>query len=254
MKEWRRMVRIAYDGGTGIITVRALAFTPEESQAIAQAIFDESSKMINDLSNIARDDSIRFAHSELIEAVARLKQARAATTAFRNKHQLVDPEADISNQTGLLGQLQGQLAEALIDVEILRETARDGDPRVDQANRRVRVIRAQIAKERDKLGFGGTGGDNNAYADLAGEYESLTVDQQFAEQTYTAALAAYDSAKAEERRQTRYLAAHVLPTLAQKSEYPQTTADPVAGRAVRLPGLGDRGAGALLAEGPPLSR
>ena len=54
-----------------------------------------------------------------------------------------------------------------------------------------------------------------------GEYERLAVEQQFAEQTYTAAMAAYDAAAAESRRQSRYLAAHVNPTLSQASEQPQ---------------------------------
>ena len=54
-----------------------------------------------------------------------------------------------------------------------------------------------------------------------GQYESLSIDRQFAEQTYTAALAAYDTARAEANRQSRYLAAYVKPTLAQEAEYPE---------------------------------
>ena len=40
-------------------------------------------------------------------------------------------------------------------------------------------------------------GDSGAFADLVGEYERLAVDLQFAEQSYTAAMAAYDAAVAE---------------------------------------------------------
>ncbi|MCX8226015.1 MAG: capsule biosynthesis protein, partial [Sulfitobacter sp.] len=53
-----------------------------------------------------------------------------------------------------------------------------------------------------------------------GEFESLSVDRDFAERSYTAALAAYDVAVAESRRQSRYLAAHIKPTLAETSIYP----------------------------------
>jgi capsular polysaccharide transport system permease protein len=59
------------------------------------------------------------------------------------------------------------------------------------------------------------------FADLVGEYERLVVDQQFAEQTYTAALASFDEAVAEARRQSRYLAAHVRPTLAESPVHPR---------------------------------
>ena len=82
----------------------------------------------------------------------------------------------------------------------------------------VAVIEARIADERRKLGRDGDGED---YATRLAEYERLAVDREFAEQAYTAALAAYDQALAEARRKSRYLAAYIKPTLAQSSEFPR---------------------------------
>lgn len=58
-------------------------------------------------------------------------------------------------------------------------------------------------------------------AELFGDYERLVVDVEFAEQSYQAARAGFESAISEARRNTRYLAAHVLPTKAEKSLFPQ---------------------------------
>ena len=58
-------------------------------------------------------------------------------------------------------------------------------------------------------------------SEVVGRYESLSVDREFAERTYTAALAAYDTARGEAARQSRYLAAYIKPTLAQEAEYPE---------------------------------
>ena len=126
----------------------------------------------------------------------------------------------VQNPVGNAGIVQ-QLAEQLIALDLLRETTREGDPRIVRAERTVRVIEARIEDEKRKLGLGASDSSSDAFASLVGEYESLIVDREFAEQTYTAALAAYDAAQAEARRQTRYLAAHVTPTLAEKSLYPQ---------------------------------
>jgi capsular polysaccharide transport system permease protein len=49
----------------------------------------------------------------------------------------------------------------------------------------------------------------------------LRVDLEFANAAYTQALAGLAAARAEARRQSRYLAAHVQPTLAQSSLYPR---------------------------------
>jgi capsular polysaccharide transport system permease protein len=109
----------------------------------------------------------------------------------------------------------------MIEQDLLRETTRAGDPRIESAARRIRVIEGRIAAERQKLGIGTEGSTGNAFADLVGEYERLVVDREFAERAYTAALAGYDAALAEARRQSRYLAAHVRPTLAERAEYPE---------------------------------
>ena len=58
-------------------------------------------------------------------------------------------------------------------------------------------------------------------AQLFGEYERLLVDVEFAEQSYQAARAVFETALSDARRDTRYLAAHVLPTLAEQSMFPK---------------------------------
>ena len=218
---WERKISIVYDSGTGLIDLEVLAFDPQDSLRVAQAILNECTEMINSLSRIAQEDSIRFTREELANAVERLKTARRALTHFRNRTQIVDPSIDTQNQMGLLVTLQQQLAEALIDYDLLQDTTRESDPRIAQAKRRIDVIEARISSERGNLGLGEEGESGEAFANLVGEYEGLIVDREFAETAYTASLAAHDSALAEVRKQSRYLAAHVKPTLAERAEFPK---------------------------------
>lgn len=214
---WGRMVSIYYDSGTGLMELRVLAFAPEDAQAIAEEIYAESTAMVNELSHVAREDAIGYARDELEHAVERLKTAREAVTKFRNRTQIVDPTVDLQGQAGLLNILNQQLAAALIEADLLKQTTRENDPRIAQAERRIGVIETRIDEEKKKLGSGGS----DAFATLLGEYERLAVDREFAETTYTAALVNFDASQAEARRQNRYLAAHVRPTLAEKSKYPE---------------------------------
>lgn len=217
---WKRMVRVTYDDGTGLIEIEALAFDPEDARAIATGIFQESARLVDELSAIAQEDTIQFAAQEVERAVERLKFARERLTAFRSETQIVDPNADLQGQMGLLSTLETQLAEALISADLLRESTRETDPRITQAERRIAVIEARIEDERRKLGVGHNG-QGEDYATLLAEYERLAVDREFAEQAYTAALATYDQALAEARRKSRYLAAYIKPTRAQSSQYPR---------------------------------
>lgn len=218
---WTRMVTISYDSGSHLMEVTARAFTPQDARTIAETVFSESSRMINALSDIARTDSTRYAAEDLQTALDRLKKAREALTQFRLENQIVDVQADIASQMGLLSGLQAQQTEALIELDLISETARAGDPRLDQAQRRLAVIEARIAEERKKFGAGGAGPGGDSYANTVAQFESLSVDREFAERAYASALSAYDTAKAEANRQSRYLAAYITPILAQQAEYPR---------------------------------
>lgn len=218
---WRRAVRVSYDAGSGLMELRVLAFDPIEAKTIAEAIQSESSEMINQLSAIARADATRYAGEDLELAVERLKQAREALTAFRIENQIVDLAADVQGQMGLLNTLQAQLAEALIELDLISTTARASDPRVEQAERRIEVIQARIDDERRKFGAAPVGEGEESYASTIGEFERLSVDREFAEQAYIVALSSFDGARAEANRQSRYLAAYIQPTLAERAEFPQ---------------------------------
>lgn len=217
----RRNIRVAYDKATGLIALRVLAFDPQDARLVAQTVFDESSEMINELSAVARNDATRFAKEELDKAFARLRAVRQELTRFRTENQIVDPTADLQGQMGVLASLQGQLAAAMIELDMLPSGLRPDDTRIVQAQRKIDVIQTRIEEERAKFGEDGAGPGGALYGEMIARFEGLSADLLFAEQTYRAALAGYDMAQAEARRQSRYLAAHVRPTLAESSQFPQ---------------------------------
>ncbi|SLN46150.1 Chain length determinant protein [Roseovarius litorisediminis] len=221
---WQRVVRVSHDQATGLIDLQVMAFDPGMAQSITQAIVRESQDMINALNTAARDDAMGYAVDDLNAAIDRLKQAREALTQFRTRTQIVDPVADIQGRMGVLNNLQQQLAEALIDNDLLLETTTNvNDPRLLQARRRIEVIRDRIADERQTFASDGNdvGELGEDYPTLIAEFESLTVDREVAEETYRAALTAMDVARANASRQSRYLATYIKPTLADESEFPR---------------------------------
>jgi capsular polysaccharide transport system permease protein len=215
---WRRMVTVSFETANGIIHVRADAFAPEDAQTISRAILDRSSALVNQLAVQAREDAIRYAREELDEAEENLRLMRARLAEFRRANRMVDPAADAAGQSGLLNALQNQLAQALVERDVLLTYAGEGDQRVVQANRRIDAITARIEEERTSLGVVGV---ESALPDVIGAYEELRVDLEFANTTYTQALAALSAARAEARRQSRYLAPHIQPTLAESPLYPR---------------------------------
>lgn len=217
---WSRMVRVAYDASSGLMELRVLAFSPDEAQSIAETVMIESGEMINQLAAAARSDATRYAQEDLDIAIERLKETRELLTSFRIANEIVDPEADVQGQMGLLNTLQTQMAEALIEFDLLSGSTRQGDPRLSQAEQRISVIEARIREERQKFGTNASD-ETGSYAETIAGFERLTVDREIAEQAYAAALTAFDAARAEANRKSRYLASYILPTKAERSEFPQ---------------------------------
>lgn len=218
---WRRIVLVSYDQNSGLINLTTLAFDRETSHELAVAILDESQKLVNELNAKARSDSLKYAEEDLQDAVDRLKSAREALVRFRTRTQIVDPESDLRGRMGVLNSLQQQLAQAMIDYDIIAQDSGPEDPRVVQALRRIEVIRTRLAAERANFAEQDANGSEEAYPALMAEYEGLIVDREFAEEAYRVALATLDAARANAARQSRYLSTYVQPTMPETAEFPR---------------------------------
>lgn len=218
---WQRIVRIAFDESSGLMELRILANDPTTAQNIANAILERSQDLINSLNAQARADTIQYAEEDLQTAEDRLREARSELIRYRTTTQIVDPETDLAGRLGIVNTLQQQLANALVDYDLLAQSTSESDPRVVQAQSRIDVIRERLAEERNNVARGEESATGEDYPTLLAQYEELAVEREIAEQSYRSALLALDAARADAARQSRYLAAYIAPTLPQTAEYPQ---------------------------------
>jgi len=221
---WNRAVGVSYDAGSGIIHVAVKAFRPEDAQAVAAALLDESETLINGLSTGARADAVRFAEVDLGQAEDRVREARLALQDFRTEAGAADVSGEIAQEMSLISALRGQRAAVQSDYDRRRESLAEGSPIVRDLERQLAGLDAQIAEAEARIAREGDAAAEPAERDLvdaAGEQERLQVELEFATNMYTAAQAALEGARAEARRAQRYLATHIEPTLSQEAEHPQ---------------------------------
>ncbi|SFR64514.1 hypothetical protein [Litoreibacter janthinus] len=222
---WQRMVRVDYDSSSGLIEVEAKAFSEVEARQITQAILAESTHLMNHLSDGAHQSIIKSATEEYERAKSRLRDVRLAVSALRAKTGMMDPEAGLSGDHGVVQSLQESLANELVKLDLLRsnlgesgQQARNAnDIRIEQNEIKIDVLRSRIAQERQKF----DANDGAGYSEIIAKFEELLVEQRFAEEAYVATTAALDAARAEARRSSRYLAVFVQPTEAERALYPR---------------------------------
>ncbi|WP_333834451.1 capsule biosynthesis protein [Rubrimonas sp.] len=226
---WNRMTSVSFDGASGIVHFEARAFDSESARFIAQFVLDESTRIVNGMSAQAREDAVAVAREVLGDAEDRLRAARRSIRAFRDAEQELDPTVNAEAALGLMAGLRQQLANAQVELDSYLALVGPRGPRAAALRQRIDSLERRIATERQRLGAGeGTGlapgvaGDGGRlFSALMGDYEELILELEFAQNAYTSALAAFEQAQVEARRQSRFLAPHIRPTLSVAAEYPQ---------------------------------
>lgn len=219
VQHWHSMVQTNLDKGSGIVRVKAFAFSPEDARRINHNILQQSQELVDQLSFLARQDAIGYAQEDLESARERLKVARQELSEFRSSARIIDPTIAVQSQGGVSAALQQQLADAWIELDLLTAaTTREDDPRLTQLRRRVAAIEGRLEEERQAL----AGSANSGMVEIVGRFEALLVEREFAEQAFVSAAAAFDVARADAGRRTKYLAVHIEPTLSDTALYPRS--------------------------------
>lgn len=218
---WRRMVRLDHDENSGILLVEMRARDTVTAQTLSKLIISESERMINTLNAKARLQSIDNSEADLAVAFDDLRAAREAIVGFQARTQILDPQTDIQGRMGVLANLQEQLAQTIVEYDLLLPTSSETDPRLRQLSQRINVIKERIASERESFAVQDVTADNTDYPTLLAQYEGLRADVAFAEEIYRAALTALTQARTNAERQQLFVATFVEPSLPEVATHPR---------------------------------
>jgi capsular polysaccharide transport system permease protein len=211
---YRRLVSVTNDSTTGVSTIRVEAFRPEDAYSVATALLDGAERMINRLNERAAADALAAVEQQAAELKQRLEAAQSALVGFRSRQEIIDPARLSITVLQTIALLTVQIAEMQASVSELQATS-PRNPQIQVLQRRITAIEGQIALERRKLG-----GDDEALAGVIAEYESLMLEREFSQRAYSAALAAVEMTKSDNRKQRVYVERVVQPQLPDEAHYP----------------------------------
>ncbi|SFK47531.1 capsular polysaccharide transport system permease protein [Pseudovibrio ascidiaceicola] len=227
---WQSMITTSFDNTSSIIEVEVQAFSPEMTERIASRVLSYGSELVNTLSQNARRDAVKFAEEEVRRAELRLKMIRMRMKNFRSAESSIDPTKNAEVQIELIAGLEKQLLDTRSRLATLVGTIDESSPTIRQLRKQEEVLIKQILNKRDEIsGRNPTplqqateGADRlSSLSALLANYEELVVEQEFAQQAYTAALAGLERSRAEADRQQRYLAVFKPPSKPQEAIYPR---------------------------------
>lgn len=198
-----------------VIRVRVEAFEAADAREINQRLLLRSEDLVNQLSERARQDAIRFAEEEVRRARDAARTAALQLSRFRDAEGIVDPE--LQARIGL--QAISQLQEELIETRTRLLQLQTYTPRASQIpylRTQVRELEREIGRQTSRI----AGGSRSLSASAA-RFQELTLASQFAEQQVTVALASLQEAQAEARRKQAYVERIANPSLPDYAAYPR---------------------------------
>ncbi len=222
---WQWRINTTYDSTTGIVTFEVQAFDAEMAERLAQMALAAADRLVNELSEKARRDSVQFAAKEVERAEERVRNIRLQLVNFRAERGAVDPMVNAQLDAELMASLETKLVDIQARINALAGSVDADSPMLIQLNRQARALEDQIQQRRALIGQQGGQDSPENTAEALAAYEGLLIEQNFAQQSYASAMVSLETARMDADRQQRYLGVFARPFVPNEPAYPVRVRD-----------------------------
>ena len=219
---WRGMVFTAVDAPSGIVSLFVRAFSPEDAKAVSLAALSATEKLVNNLSERARQDTLAKAEEEVRRAEANMRKALFDLKALRDSEGILDPGAAASNISQLLLKALASRISIQNDLTIASHNLKPDSPTVKTLTAQLNAVEEQIGQLRQELTSKNS--EASTLSSFLLRFEKLEIQRIFAEKMYVLAESALDRARVKAEQKQVYVSVFVQPTLPQEAKYPQRLA------------------------------
>ena len=208
-----KRVSVELDDYAQVLRIAVQAFTPEMANAIADLLLREGEAHMNAMGQRLAEEQVRFLERQVDELYERFEAARRDLIEYQNVQGLVSPEGTIESISEVIASMEGELAKMKAERSAVSSFQRENSPELVKIEAAIRSMEEQIAEERARLAQKSGGALNTVTA----EYQSLELRARFAQESYSAVLAALENTRIEAARKLKQVSVLQSPTL---PEYP----------------------------------
>jgi capsular polysaccharide transport system permease protein len=201
---------------TGITVLRVRSFRPEDSYRIIRELTQLGENRVNTLNKRNYANAVAMSRQRVQEAETNLAQVQGRITQFRRTEQDFNPQVTGTSRTGMVSELQGQLAVARAQESSMAAVLSSNSPQLQAVRQRVAALSRQVASETSKL----SAGPGNVAAGM-GAYEGIKMRQEMAGKQFEIASSALLRAQDEARRQQLFVVPVVDANMPVRALYPQ---------------------------------
>ncbi|WKD27072.1 chain-length determining protein [Halomonas sp. KG2] len=212
-KYYLRRVEVELDEYAGVLNIHVQGYTPEFAHDMAALLLEAGENHMNTMGHRLAEEQVRFLEQQMIRLEDRFRETRTELLEFQNEYGLVSPTSTVESINQVVATLEGDLARLQAQRNALASFQSSQSAELRQVERSITALRDQIVEQRDRLAQA-TGNSLNR---VSAEYETLELQAQFAQETYSSALAALENTRLEAARQLKQVSVLQSPLF---PEYP----------------------------------
>lgn len=216
---YRRMVQISYDPTEGIVKMEVIAATPEMSEQFSRALIQYAEEQVDQLTQRLRAQQMSDATDSFERAEDRMLEAQMNVLELQESFQVLSSEVEVTLLTQQITALETQLNQERLSLADLMANPRPNAARVQQVERRIGALDAQIQAMRSSLTQGEAGGAS--LARVQREMVMAEADVATRQLMLANSMQQLEAARIEANRQVRYLSMGVSPIAPDESTYPR---------------------------------
>ncbi|PRY66340.1 capsular polysaccharide transport system permease protein [Vreelandella songnenensis] len=212
-KYYLRRVEVELDEYAGVLNIQVQAYTPEFAHEMTSLLLQAGENHMNEMGHRLADEQVHFLERQMVRLDERFTETRQALLEYQNEYGLVSPTDTVASINQVVATLEADLARLQAQRSALSSFQSQQSPELRQVERNISALRDQIVEQRDRIAQA----SGDSLNSVSAEYETLELQAQFAQETYSSALAALENTRLEAARQLKQVSVLQSPLM---PEYP----------------------------------
>jgi capsular polysaccharide transport system permease protein len=212
-----KRISVELDEYAQVLRIKVQAFSPGMSHAIASLLLQEGENQMNAMGQRLAEEQVRFLEKQVQQLSEHFQLARRKLLDYQNANGLVSPTGTVESLNAVVANLEGQLANLKARHTALSSYQSARSPEVLRVFSEIKALNQQIGQERARMAQQ-SGGALNA---VSSEYQTLELKAQFAQESYSTALAALENTRIEAARKLKQVSVLQSPTFPEYAVEPE---------------------------------
>jgi capsular polysaccharide transport system permease protein len=216
-EHFKQRVSAEIDTETGILVVKAQAYTPEMAHAIANMMVAEGERYMNDVGHKMAQDQVSFIEQQVESVKERATTARKKVLDYQNKHGIASPQAAMESVASVISGMERELSGLRTNQRAMLSYLNPQSAEMVQLAAKIDALEKQLISDKAKLAAPG-GNALNALMEMFGR---LQLESEMTQELYKGALNALESARVEATRKLKHVIVLQYPTLPEEALIPR---------------------------------